>query len=458
MSRTVAEAIWWAGVRAVDPAALVERHLAGEPQLRTAGRLLVVGGGKAAAGMAAGVERALADALPRVEGLVNVPAGVQVPLQRIRLHVARPAGVNEPRAEGVVGVEQMLQLLRQAGPQDWAICLLSGGASALMPAPVPGISLADKIALTRLLHGCGATIAEINCVRKHLSQIKGGRLAEAFRGQRLLTLILSDVVGDPVDVIASGPTVPDPTTYADACAVLQRYGLWSQTPLAIRRHLEAGCRGEIPETPKRLPAQVDYRIIGNNRLALDAAAAQARQFGYSVLDCGAFLEGETQALARVCAGLIRSIQHDGQPLAPPACILLGGETTVSLSPNSGRGGRNQEFVLALCAYLGLEHLPGVTLLSGGTDGEDGPTDAAGAWADLSLWQQAAQRGLQWPDYLARHDSHTFWQQVGGLFQTGLTGTNVMDLRIILVDPLPHPTIAAALSRRPTSGHNTHQDN
>lgn len=432
MSRALAEAIWWAGVRAVDPALLVEQAVRSEPALYQAPRIIVVGAGKAGAGMAAGVEKALADRLDRLVGLINVPTGLTAPLHRIRLHAARPAGVNEPRPEGVAGAEAMLQLLRTAGPQDVALCLLSGGGSALLPAPAPGLTLEDKLAVTRLLHRSGATIAEINCVRKHLSQVKGGRLAQAFRGQLLLTLIISDVIGDPVDVIASGPTVADPTTYADACRVLQRYGLWTVIPAAVRQHLEAGCRGEIPETAKVLPPSVRHRIIGNNRLALDAARQYATALGYQVLDCGAFIEGETRWVAQVCAGLIRSILQDGQPVSPPACLLMGGETTVSLGPDSGQGGRNQEFVLALCGFLGTPHLQAVTVLSGGTDGEDGPTDAAGAVADAEIWKTASQAGLRWQDYLARHDSYTFWKQAGGLFQTGLTGTNVMDLRVILI--------------------------
>lgn len=432
MSRADAEAIWWAGVRAVDPERLVEQALAQERDWRGAKRILVVGAGKAGAGMAAGVERALADCLDRVTGIVNVPAGTTAPLQRIRLHPARPVGVNEPRPEGVAGSEEMLQLLSTAGPQDVALCLLSGGGSALLPAPARGITLDEKVAVTRLLHRCGASITEMNCVRKHLSRIKGGQLAQAFRGQRLLTLIISDVVGDPVDVIASGPTVPDPTTFADACQVLERYGLWMQVPASVRQHLEAGRRGEIPDTPKALPPSIECRVIGNNRLALNSARHQALALGYSVLDCGAFIEGETRSVAQVCAGLIRSICRDGQPLSPPTCILLGGETTVTLEPTSGQGGRNQEFVLALCGYLDSQDLRQVTLLSGGTDGEDGPTDAAGAVADLSIWQRAAELGLRWQEYLHQHNSYHFWKQTGGLLMTGLTGTNVMDLRVLLI--------------------------
>jgi len=432
MSRADAEAIWWAGVRAVDPVHLVEQALSEYSSWQQARRILVVGAGKAGAGMAAGVERALADRLDQVTGIVNVPAGTFMPLQRIRLHPARPAGVNEPRPEGIVGAEEMLRLLSTAEPEDVALCLLSGGGSALLPAPAQGISLEDKLAVTRLLHRCGASITEMNCVRKHLSRIKGGQLAQVFRGQRLLTLVISDVVGDPLDVIASGPTVPDPTTFAEACQILQQYGLWNQVPASVRNHLEAGRRGEIPDTPKSLPPSIQCRIIGNNRLALNGARHHAQQLGYPVLDCGAFIEGETRVVAQVCAGLIRSIFRDGQPVTPPVCLLMGGETTVTLDATHGLGGRNQEFVLALCGYLDPQIMPYVTILSAGTDGEDGPTDAAGAVADQTVWQLAKQLDLRWQNYLQHHNSYSFWKSTGGLLITGLTGTNVMDLRVLII--------------------------
>jgi hydroxypyruvate reductase/glycerate 2-kinase len=222
MSREHATAIWQAAVDAVRPEPLVRAAVESDRAIREAPRVIVVGAGKAGPGMAAGLEAALADRLDRVEGLVNVPAGMTADLKRIRLHAARPQGVNEPRPEGVAGAEEMLHLLRSAGPEDVAVCLLSGGGSALLPAPAEGVSLEDKLAVTKLLHRCGATIDEMNCVRKHLSRVKGGRLAEAFRGKRLVSLVISDVVGDPLDVIASGPTAPDPTTFAHARAVLSR--------------------------------------------------------------------------------------------------------------------------------------------------------------------------------------------------------------------------------------------
>src|SRR5205823_2570586 len=270
-------------VEAVLPEPLVTRALApGDPAVdtvRAAPRVLVVGAGKAGPGMAAGLEAALADRLDRVEGLVNVPEGITTPLRQVRLHPARPQGVNEPTAAGVAGADEMLRLLASAGPDDVAVCLLSGGGSALLPAPAEGVTLSAKQAVTKLLHHCGATIDEMNCVRKHLSRVKGGRLAEAFKGKLLLSLVISDVVGDPLDVIASGPTAPDPTTFADALAVLDRYALRDRVPPAVLWHLERGAAGELPETPKRPDPRVENRIVGSNRLALAAAELRAGALG-----------------------------------------------------------------------------------------------------------------------------------------------------------------------------------
>ncbi|MBX9581045.1 MAG: DUF4147 domain-containing protein [Gemmataceae bacterium] len=430
-------AIWDAAVAAARPGPLVAHELTAGPlagAVRHARRVLVVGAGKAGAGMAAGLEAALADTLDRVEGVVSVPEGATLPLKRVRLHPARPVGVNEPTPAGVAGTEAMLRLLAAAGPDDVAVCLLSGGGSALLPTPADGITLADKLVVTKLLHRSGAAIGEMNAVRKHLSRVKGGRLAEAFRGRLLLSLIISDVVGDPLDVIASGPTAPDPTTYAEALAVLDRYDLRDQTPSAVIGHLARGAAGELPEAPKVLPPNVVNRVIASNRLSLDAAARTAAGLGYRVLDLGAFVEGETRPVATAVAGVVRSIRRDGQPVAPPACLLIGGETTVTLGNDSGKGGRNQEFVLAVLAKLAESpgDLGGVTILSGGTDGEDGPTDAAGAVADAGTLARAAALGLSADDHLRRHDAYPFFDATGDLLRTGLTGTNVMDVRVILV--------------------------
>jgi glycerate 2-kinase len=433
-----ARAIWQSAVAAVDPFTLVRDVLASPPPdlraaLAGAGRVLVVGGGKAGAAMAAGAEAALAGQLDRVTGVVNVPAGSVRPLSAIRLHAARPDGSNHPAAEGVVGVREILALVRNATPSDVCLCLLSGGGSALLPAPADGLTLADKQKVTQLLHACGATIGEMNCVRKHLSAFKGGRLAEAFfaaGGRLLFTLVISDVVGDPLDVIASGPTVADPTTFADALAVLERYGLTDRVPAGVLAHLRRGRDGATPDTPKALLGSA--LVIGNNARALAAATRTAESLGYPVLDLGSFIEGETRDVAVMHAGIVRSVRTDGKPRPAPLCILSGGETTVTLAAGHGRGGRNQEFVLAAALHLGARGLRNVVVLSGGTDGEDGPTDAAGAVADTGTLERATRQGLDAAASLARHDAYPFFTATGDLLRTGLTGTNVMDVRVLLM--------------------------
>jgi hydroxypyruvate reductase/glycerate 2-kinase len=435
--RQHAQAIWQAAVAAVDPFTLVRDALAHPDDalgqaLEGPGQLLIVGGGKAGAAMAAGVEEALADRLDRVRGIINIPADTARPLRSIRLHSARPAGTNQPTAEGVTGVETMLDLVAKAGPDDAGLCLLSGGGSALLPAPVVGISLAAKQKVTALLHACGATIDEMNCVRKHLSRVKGGQLAQALRGRPLFSLILSDVVGDPLDVIASGPTAADPTTFAHALAVLDRYRLRAEVPHTILSHLQRGLEGVVPETPKALPGSVHNRILGNNTRALAAATKRAGALDYTVVNLGSFLEGETHVVAGVHAAIVRSIRSDTVPVRPPACLLSGGETTVTLGDNPGKGGRNQEFVLAALLKLGAKQMDRTVILSGGTDGEDGPTDAAGAVADSGTLSRAAACSLEAIDHLRRHDAYPFFDATGDLLQTGLTGTNVMDVRVVLV--------------------------
>jgi hydroxypyruvate reductase/glycerate 2-kinase len=438
--REHARAIWQSAVAAVEPFKLVRDALSSPaPDLRdalkNAKRIIVVGGGKAGAAMAAGAEAALARRLTSVSGVVNVPAGAVGPLQSIRLHAARPDGSNQPTAEGVAGVREILRLVRSASPEDLCLCLLSGGASALLPAPADGITLEDKQQVTLQLHACGATIVEMNCVRKHLSAFKGGRLAEAFfaaGGKHLFTLVISDVVGDPLDVIGSGPTVADPTTYADALDVLERYALRGTAPPAVIAHLQSGNNGEIPETPKTLASSARSLIIGNNVAALEAAAHTAQELGYPVLNLGSSIEGETKSAAATQAEIVRSARTPGKPAPAPLCILSGGETTVTLSPGHGRGGRNQEFVLAGLLKLGADGMKDVVILSGGTDGEDGPTDAAGALADAGSLDRVARAGLSAAAALVTHNAYPFFDATGDLLRSGLTGTNVMDVRVILV--------------------------
>ncbi len=437
--RSHARAIWDAAVAAVRPDELVRQAMTtpGElsAALATARRIIVVCGGKAGAAMAAGLEAGLAHRLDRVNGVINVPAGTERPLRAVRLNVARPAGSNEPTAAGVRGAEQMLAMVADAGPEDVTICLLSGGGSALLPAPAEGITLEDKQVVTRLLHECGATIGEMNAVRKHLSRFKGGGLAQACNAGHLFGLIVSDVVGDPLDVIASGPTAPDPTTFADALEIIRRFDLLDQIPEAVRIRLEHGASGQLPETPKELSGSVSNIVIGNNIVALVAAKARAEDLGYSVLMVAPSFEGPTSTIVSLMVSMIGRLVTNRPKSQGPVCLLSGGETTVTLPPDHGKGGRNTDFVLSMLSEL--EPMPdGVVVLSGGTDGEDGPTDAAGAIGDAKTLQRAQKTSLDVADFLRRHDSYSFFATTGDLLKTGLTGTNVMDVRVILIAERP----------------------
>ena len=404
--RADAEAVWRSGVDAVEPERLVRTAMrvrgdvlqVGDSAIRLGPvrRIAVVGAGKAGASMAEAAERVLGPRLLEtkdVVGWVNVPAPSVRPLERIVLHPARPAGVNQPTEAGVVGAGRILELLESLGPRDLVLCLISGGGSALLPAPAGEVTLEDKRALTGLLHASGATIVEMNAVRKHLSRVKGGGLARAAGKARVVSLIVSDVVGDPLDAIASGPTAADPGTYGDALAVLEKYGLLERAPARPVEHLRRGARGEIPETVKRLGSRVTNVVIGNNRTALRASARRARTLGYRVVNLGSRIEGESREAGVVLAGLAAAARDEDLPFAPPLCILSGGETTVTLGEHPGRGGRNQELVLGALVHLGAAGLRDVVVLCGGTDGEDGPTDAAGAMADASVARAAARLGL-----------------------------------------------------------------
>lgn len=439
--RTDARRIFRAALAAVEPGRAVREQLrlqgetllaGGRPlALSPRGRLLVVGCGKAAGAMAAAVEAVLGPRL--TAGVVVTKEGHGVPLERI---VLREAGHPLPDERGLAAAREIEALLAGAGEEDVVICLLSGGGSALLPAPAAGIALADKVAVTELLLRSGAEIAESNAVRKHLSRLKGGGLTRLAAPARLLTLILSDVVGDPLEVIASGPTVPDPTTFADARAVLARYHLERRLPPAVRAHLAAGEKGELPETPKPgdpLFARSRHLLVANNARAVGAAAEQARALGYRPLVLTTTLTGEARHVAAVHAALAREIVASGRPLPAPACLISGGETTVTVRGN-GQGGRSQEFALAAAA--GIAGLPGVLVYAAGTDGSDGPTDAAGAQADGETVRRAATAGLDPARFLENNDAYPFFRALNDLIVTGPTGTNVMDLNLVLVAGSP----------------------
>lgn len=431
--------IFMAGVAAVEPGRAVRSHLKLEGDILLAGqhripltprgRVFVVGAGKAGAPMAGAVEEILGEWVYR--GLVVVKFGHLWPVERVTI---LEAGHPLPDEEGVKAAAKLLELLEETTEHDLVVCLLSGGGSALLPSPAPPVTLADKQKVTSLLLESGAEIGEINCVRKHLSLLKGGGLARAANPARVLTLILSDVVGDPLDVIASGPTVGDPTTFADALDILDKYNLLERTPDTIRTHLTQGMEGKHPETPTSGDAVfsgVINLLIGTNTIAIQAAEETARALGYQTNVLSATVTGETREAAAAHAAMTREIAFTGQPVTRPTCLLSGGETTVTIR-GTGKGGRNQEFVLA--AAIGIEGVPGTVVLSGGTDGTDGPTDAAGAVADGTTVGRAKTVGMDAVAYLNNNDAYPLFEKLGDLLITGPTLTNVMDLRVILISP------------------------
>jgi hydroxypyruvate reductase len=366
------------------------------------------------------------------EGWVNVKYGYLTDASLPPEVIVHQAGHPIPDDAGQSGAGRVLDLARAAGKRDLVFCLISGGGSALLPLPVEGITLADLQALTDALLGCGATINEINAVRKHCSQIKGGQLARAAHPAEVVALMLSDVVGNPLDVIASGPTVPDRTTFADAQSVLEKYGIADAVPESIVHHLRQGIEGRVPETPKPgdpLFDGVQNEVIGSNAIAAQAALTQAEALGFNTLLLSTYIEGEAREVAKVMAAIAKSLSVEGWPCAKPACLIAGGETTVTLQ-GEGKGGRNQE--LALAAAIALDGWEGVTIVALATDGTDGPTDAAGAIIDGTTVARAGAAGMSAEAYLARNDSYTFFDRLGDLIRTGPTNTNVNDLTFVLV--------------------------
>lgn len=440
--------IWRAGVAAVDTGTLLrkavriegDRLLVGhlEFSLDAIERIAVVGAGKAAAPMAEALEWVLGPDVLRakkVHGWVNVPETTVKRLQAIYLHPARPLGVNEPTEAAVRGTEEIMKLVQSLGPRDLCFCLITGGASALLPLPVPPLTLEEKIAVTRALSAAGANIDQLNTVRKHLSLVKGGRLAAACKALALVTLIISDVLGDRLDVIGSGPTVRDSTSAEDALAVLRELKLAPpEVPETVFRILEA----ERHRPPTQWTSRVENIIIGNLETAVEAAAEEARKLGYEVRREVA-REAEPTA-EEVAARLVQEFIRM-QSSSRPQCLVSGGEPVVRLVEASrrGRGGRNQQLVLAALDFLlQMRDLDPTrakfALLSGGTDGEDGPTDAAGAWIDETMLRAVRQAGVEPADFLARNDAYTFFEEWGTLIKTGPTHTNVGDVRVILTCP------------------------
>jgi len=387
----------------------------------------VIGGGKASGSMAEALEQILGQYI--TNGLVNIPHGNKHKTEIIKLHEAsHPI----PDKSGVEGTRRMLKIAEQAKKGDLVICLISGGGSSLMPLPRDGITINDKRKITDTLLKCGAKINEINTVRKHISDFKGGWLAKKAYPATVLNLILSDVVGDQLDFIASGPAVPDSTTFSDAVTVLKKYGLWEKAPASIKKVLSSGEKGIIPETPKasdKAFKKVYNVIIGNNTLASLAVREQLRSAGLNTLLLTSTMEGEARHVGVMLASIAREATLSGNPVPKPAGIIAGGETTVTVT-GKGLGGRNQE--ISLAAALKMGGMDGVVVASLSTDGVDGPTDAAGAVVDGKTIARAAEMDLNPEEFLAGNDSYSFFSKLGDLIFTGPTGTNVNDVSVIVV--------------------------
>jgi len=432
--RASARAVWEAALAAGDVDPIVRGALRRYGTTITAGplaldlrrvrRVVVLGAGKASAAMARVLEDILGDRI--AGGLVVVKDGYRRPTKTIRIaEASHPV----PDERGRAAAGELLRLAESAGADDLVIFLVSGGGSALLPAPVPPITLAEKREITRLLLGAGADIGELNCVRKHLSLLKGGQLARAAAPAQVLTLALSDVIGNPVDVIGSGPTAPDPSTFAQALEILDRFRLRERAPRSVVERLEAGARGEVPETPKPddpLFARVSNVVIGDNALVVEAARARAAELGYEPVVLTRSLSGEARDTAR-------EFVARGRALTAPACLIAGGETTVTVR-GGGVGGRCQEFALA--AAIELAGSGNLTVLAAGTDGTDGPTDAAGAIADGSTVARATAARLDAQSFLEADDAYSFFGKLSDLVMTGPTGTNLLDVYLLLADPLP----------------------
>lgn len=432
-----ARAIFEAGLKAVDPEVAVHTHLKrSENKLKLNDReydltgfenIYVIGMGKAAAAMAKAVEEIIGDELST--GIVNVKYGHTAPLEKIKINeAAHPV----PDDSGISGSQEIIELLKKTGEKDLVLCLISGGGSALLPCPAEGLTLEDKQVVTQSLLECGADIHEINSIRKHISAVKGGRLAALVYPSTLISLILSDVIGDNLDVIASGPTVLDTHTFHDCRNIINKYKLNEKVPRRVVDYIERGCNGEIEDTPKadsHVFKHTQNAIVGSNILAVEAAQEKAQELGYKSLILSTFIHGETEEVAKVHTAIAKEINSSGNPVNRPACIISGGETTVTIE-GKGQGGRNQEFVLA--AAIDIEGLGNVVVLSGGTDGNDGPTDAAGAIADGTTIKRAKELDLNAYEYLCENNSYNYFKPLGDLLITGPTNTNVMDLRLVVV--------------------------
>ena len=409
-----------------DSTLIVEER---EYNLNNYENIYVVGGGKACAPMAKAMEGLLGDKIDN--GIIVVKYDHGLSLKKIEtVEASHPI----PDENGERGASDILRLLSGTGEKDLIICLISGGGSALLVQPHKGITLQDIQTASAELLACGATIDEINTVRKHLSSIKGGQLAKAAYPSTLITLMLSDVVGDPMDIIASGPTVPDGSTFEDAYSIIQKYSLEEKISNSVCGFLGSGKIGEIEETPEhgnKIFDNTQNVIVGSNKIALNAAEKRAKDMGYNTIVLSSLVEGESREAAKFFAAIAKEVSRTGTPVSKPACIIAGGETTVTIR-GKGKGGRNQEFTLS--AAMEIEGFEGVVILSAGTDGTDGPTDATGAIVDSNTCKDARKKfNLNAEEFLSRNDSYSFFKKTGEHIVTGPTMTNVMDIMISLID-------------------------
>ncbi|KXB03521.1 hypothetical protein AKJ47_02100 [candidate division MSBL1 archaeon SCGC-AAA261G05] len=400
-----------------------------EFDLSETGKIIVAGGGKASGKMAEALEEILGYKI--TEGVINIPEGTASKYNLGKIELVE-AGHPLPTEGSVRGAEKIMGLVSDLDSQDLVICLLSGGGSALMTLPVDGVTLDELQETTQLLLKSGASIQEVNSVRKHLSKIKGGQLARAIHPARSITLIISDVVGDRLDTIASGPTYPDSTTYPDALEVIEKYGLTNQVPESVSKRLKSGVEGKAPETPKpedECFSNAVHEIIASNSDAVKAAEAVGKSHGFNVSILTTKMQGEAREVGSELADIAKKVIEKREPVSRPTLLISGGETTVTVK-GEGKGGRNQE--LTLSAAMNIAGLEKVTVASFSTDGVDGPTDAAGAVADGFTLERAEQSGLNPENYLERNDSYNFFKEIGELIIIGPTRTNVMDVTVLFV--------------------------
>jgi hydroxypyruvate reductase len=441
--KNIARSIFFKAIDAVDPSKRLKELLTIEKDrllikvdedsekvfdIKGFKRIFLIGTGKASSSMAQAIEEIFGDRMTK--GVITTKYGHLLPLKKTKII---EAGHPIPDENGLEGSKKIQSLLKESGPEDLVIFLLSGGGSALLPLPVNGITLEEKQKVTQLLLDCGADIKEINTIRKHLSQIKGGWLAKWAYPSTVVGFILSDVVGDQLDIIGSGPTAPDTSTFLQAWDILNDYDLIQEVAPSIRRHFQFGKEGKVGETPK--PGDIAFRkvhhiFIGSNILALRAAEKEASSNRFKTLILSSSIVGETKEAARFHTAIAQEVISSGNPISRPACIISGGETTVTIRGH-GLGGRNQEFALA--GALEISEIEKIVLLSGGTDGTDGPTDASGAIADHTTISRACSLGLDAKAHLENNDAYPFFKKLGDLLTTGPTRTNVMDVRILLVD-------------------------